>query len=93
MIDNTQLLLIVVVAVLTILLAIIGVQVFFILREVRESIRKFNKIIDDAGTISESIARPVASLSNSITGVSGIAGLLGWLKKRREKSTEEEEEE
>lgn len=93
MIDNTQLLLIAVVAVLTILLAIIGVQVFFILREVRESIRKFNKIIDDAGTISESIARPVASLSNSITGVSGIAGLLGWLKKRREKSTEEEEEE
>lgn len=93
MIDNTQLLLIAVVTVLTVLLAIIGVQVFFILREVRESIRKFNKIIDDAGTISESIARPVASLSDSITGVSGIAGLLGWLKKRREKSTEEKEEE
>jgi len=93
MIDNTQLLLIAVVTVLTLLLTIIGVQVFFILREIRESIKKFNKIIDDAGTISESIARPISSLSSSITGVSGIAGLLGWLKKRKEKSVEEEEEE
>lgn len=93
MIDNTQILLIAVVTVLTLLLTIIGVQVFFILREIRETIKKFNKIIDDAGTISESIARPVSSLSHSITGVSGIAGLLGWLKNRRKKSTEVEEEE
>lgn len=95
MIDNTQILLVAVVTVLTALLAIIGVQVFFILREIRESIKKFNKIIDDAGTISGSIAQPIASLSNSITGVSGIAGLLGWLsqRKRKSKKTEKEEEE
>ncbi|MBU3957222.1 hypothetical protein KKI19_03065 [Patescibacteria group bacterium] len=90
MIDNTQLLLIAVVTVLTVLLAIIGVQVFFILREIRESIKKFNKMLDDAGTISESVARPIASLSSSITGVSGIAGLLGWLSQRKEKSKKTE---
>jgi len=92
MIDNTQLLLIAVVTVLTALLTIIGVQVFFILREIRESIKKFNKIIDDAGTISESIAQPIASLSSSITGVSGVAGLLGWLSQRKKKSKKNEKE-
>lgn len=93
MIDNTQILLIAVVTVLTVLLTVIGVQVFFILKEIRRSIGKFNKMLDDAGTISESVARPIASLSSSITGVSGIAGLLGWLKKRKEKSIEVKEEE
>lgn len=95
MVDSTQILLIAVIVVLSILLSIIGVQVFFILREVQRSIQKVNKMLDDAGTISESITKPIASLSNSITGVSGIAGLFGWLasrkKKRKEKEGKEEE--
>jgi len=92
MIDNTQLLLIAVVTVLTVLLTIIGVQVFFILKEIKRSIEKLNKMLDDAGLISESVARPIASLSNSITGVSGIAGLLGWLSQRKKKSKKNEKE-
>lgn len=84
--DNTQLLLIGVVTVLTALLTLIGVQVFFILKEIKRTIEKMNKMLDDMGLISESVARPIASLSSSITGVSGIAGLLGWLSQRKKKS-------
>jgi len=91
-VDINQVLLIVVIVTLAILLCIIGVQVFFILREVQKSIQKMNKMLDDAGTISESIAKPIASLSGSIVGASGIAGLLGWLIKRK-KSKEKEEKE
>ncbi len=87
MIDTTQVLLIVVVTTLTILLTIIGVQVFFILREFKRTVEKMNKMLDDAGTISESIARPIASLSDGITGVSGITGLLGWLVSRKRKKS------
>jgi len=93
MIDSTQILLIVVIVVLSILLSVIGIQVFFILREVQRSIQKMNKMLDDAGTISESISKPIASLSNSITGVSGIAGLFGWLASRKKKRKEKEEKE
>lgn len=93
MVDSTQLLIIIVVVVLTILLSVIGVQVFFILREVQRSIQKANKMLDDVGTISESITKPIVSLSNSITGVSGIAGLLGWLTSRKKKKKEKEEKE
>lgn len=91
MIDTTQVLLIIVVTTLTILLTIIGVQVFFILREFKKSIEKMNKMLDDAGMISESIAKPIASLSGGITGFSGISGLLGWLVSRRKKRKEKEE--
>jgi hypothetical protein len=92
MIDTTQVLLIVVITTLTILLTIIGVQVFFILREFKRTIEKMNKMLDDAGTISESIAKPIASLSSGITGVSGVTGLLGWLVSRSKKSKKEEGE-
>ena len=91
--DPVQVLLIIVVTTLTILLSVIGMQVFFILREVRESIRKMNKILDDAGSVSQSIAKPIASLSDSLTGLSGLGGLLGWLVNRRKKRKAEEAEE
>ncbi len=90
--ENTQILLIGVVTVLTALLTLIGVQVFFILKEIKRTIEKMNKMLDDAGLISESVARPIASLSSSITGVSGVAGLLGWLSQRKKKSKKVEKE-
>ena len=88
--ENTQILLVGVVTVLTGILTLIGVQVFLILKEIKRSIEKMNKMLDDAGLISESVARPIASLSNSITGVSGIAGLFGWLAKMKDKSKKKE---
>jgi len=91
--ENTQILLVGVVTVLTGILTLIGVQVFLILKEIKRSIEKMNKMLDDAGLISESVARPIASLSNSITGVSGIAGLFGWLAKMKNKSKKKEAEE
>lgn len=92
MIDSTQILLIAVVVVLATVLTIIGIQVFFILREVQKSIQKLNKILSDAGLVSESVAKPIAVLSSSITGASGVAGLLGWLTRRKREKKEKENE-
>jgi hypothetical protein len=91
--ENTQILLVGVVTVLTGILTLIGVQVFLILKEIKRTIEKMNKMLDDAGIISESVARPIASLSSSITGVSGIAGLFGWLAKMKKRSKKQESEE
>ena len=93
MIDVTQGLLVVVVVVLTVLLTAVGIQVFLILRELQQSIKKTNKILDDAGLISESVAKPISAISNSLTEVSGIAGLLGWLTARRKKTEKKGEKE
>lgn len=91
MIDITQGLLVVVVVVLTVLLTAVGIQVFFILRELRQSVKKTNKILDDTGLISESVAKPISVISNSLTEVSGVAGLLSWLATRRKKKEDKEE--
>jgi len=93
MLSPTQILLIVVVSVLTAILAVIGIQVVYILRESRHSIEKFNKILEDAGTVSSSIAKPIASLSNSISSLSGLAGFFSWLINRRKKNGEEKKDE
>jgi len=91
MLSPTQILLIIVVSVLTAVLAVIGIQVFLILKEGKRSVEKVNKILDDAGTLSSAITKPISSLSNSFGGLSGITGLLGWLVNRKKKREDEEE--
>jgi hypothetical protein len=93
MTESAQLLLIVVVTTLTILLTVVGVEVFLILKEVKKSVEKINKILDDAGMISESVAKPIVSVSSSLGSLSGIAGLLGLIFTKKRKKKEEEEDE
>lgn len=89
MTDTTQILLVVVITVLTIILSAVGVQIFLILKEVRESIRKMNKVLDNVGEVSEAITKPITSLSDTITGISGVTGILSWLSGRKKKREEE----
>ena len=69
MIDITQILIVIVVTVLTTLLTVGGIQVINILKEFRKTVEKTNKILDDAGVVSESIAKPASSLSGLIMGI------------------------
>jgi len=91
MLSPTQILLIIVVSVLTAVLAVIGIQVFLILKEGRRSVEKVNKMLDDAGTISSAVTKPITSLFNSIGGFSGLSGILGWLINRKKKKQNQEE--
>lgn len=86
--DTTQLLLTVVVTVLTILLSIIGVQVVFILAELRKTIEKMNKIIDDAGQVSGGISRSVTGMTGMFEGIKtglNLVNLFGRKKNKEEK--------
>lgn len=88
--ETTQLLIVIVITVLTIILTAVGIQVFFILGEVRESIRKLNQVLDNAAEVSDAIAKPIISLGDSLTGLSGLTGLFGWLSKRGKKTKDEQ---
>jgi ABC-type sulfate transport system permease component len=95
MLSPTQILIIIVVSILTVVLAIIGVQVFLILKEGKRSVEKVNKMLDDAGSISSAVTKPITSLFNSVGNFPGFGGLLGWLinrKKKREGQKENQEE-
>lgn len=82
MIDITQILLIAVITILTVMLTVIGMQLVYILREFRKTVEKVNKILDDTGLITESIAKPVAGVSSILTGIKAGVDLAHIFKKK-----------
>ena len=83
MIDPAQTALFLVIIALTILLVVLGVQVFFILKGLRKTIEKANKILDDAGSITESVSGPISSLSSLSMGLKTGAILAKLFNKKK----------
>ncbi len=82
MIDPAQTLLLVVIIVLTILLVILGVQVFFILNELRKTILKANKVLDNTESITDNVSKPVNLLSTLAMGIKTGGALAKMLKNK-----------
>lgn len=95
MFDPAQTVLFLVILILAVLLVVLGIQVFFILRELRKTLEKTNKVLDDAGLITESVSKPIANLSTLSFGVktgaqiANILGAVGGHKKKRDKDKDE----
>ena len=86
MIDTAQGILLFVVVVLTILLVVLGVQVFFILREFRKTVNKANKVLDDTSSITGSVSGPLSSISSFSylsTGMKIGSALFKFLKNKK----------
>lgn len=79
-----QILLILVISVLSTLLVLCGIQTYYILKEFRETVKKVNKVLDDAGTVSSSVAKPVAGLSGFLTGLKSGANIVKFFTKKSE---------
>jgi len=69
MIDPAQTALFLVIIVLTLLLLVLGIQVFFILRQLRKTLEKANKILDDTGIITENVSGPISNISSLASGL------------------------
>ncbi|MBI3887692.1 hypothetical protein HY310_01335 [Candidatus Microgenomates bacterium] len=52
MIDITQLLLIIVIVVITSMLTVVGTQLFIVLRELKKTITKANRMLDEKGWVA-----------------------------------------
>lgn len=83
MVDAAQVILLSVIVVLAIFLVVLGIQVFFILRELRTTVAKANKVLDDTGAITESVSEPIAAISTLVAGVKTGAAVARLLKKRK----------
>lgn len=69
MVDATQILLVIVITVLTVFLAIIGVQVYFILKDLRGTLTKLDKVLENAGELTDDIKKPIAGASGILAGL------------------------
>ena len=79
--DITQIALFTVIIVLSILLLVLGIQVFFILREFRKTVSKTNKVLVNTNVITESVSAPISSLSSLAMGIKTVAPLLNFFKR------------
>lgn len=80
MIDFTQFLLGIVITSLTVMLLVIGFQVYKILKELKVTMTKMNKILDDTGMMTESVAKPMAAVSGFLLGLKGTSVVIPVVK-------------
>ena len=89
MIDTVQAVLLFVIVILTILFIVLGVQVFLILKDFRETLKRTNKILDDVENVTQGVSSQLDSLSSFVSNASvmGVAGKIfsTLLKFRKEK--------
>ncbi len=88
MIDTVQAVLLFVIVLLTILLVVIGVQVYFVLRDLRKTLSKANNVLDNTEEITGSVSEPMSAVSSILFGTSSLSILkkiLGINKRRRDR--------
>lgn len=92
MTDPAQIILFIVIGILAVVLLALGVQVFFILRELRQTVSKANKVLDDTGAITESVSRPLSSLSSLAMGIKAGSSIMNFFKREKKVSHNKESE-
>ncbi len=67
--DSTQLLLTVVLSVTTVLLVVVGIQLVFVLKEVRKTLQRINGIVDNFEKVGVSVEHGFSELSGFVAGI------------------------
>lgn len=80
--DTAQIIVVSVITVLTIVLALVGIQIIFVLQEIKRALSKVNRIVDDAQSITSKISHSTESVSGMIVGVKTALSLLGSFRKK-----------
>jgi hypothetical protein len=80
--DTAQMIIVGVITVLTLVLAIVGIQIILILQEIRKSMSKVNHIVADVQGVTSKIAASTSSVSGMVVGLRAALALLGNLKKK-----------
>ncbi len=82
--DPIQLVIITVTLVLTILIVVLGIQVFFILKEIRRSIEKMNAMLSDMQKVTGTVGEGVSNLGGIMSGIKAGLSIFSSLRKRGE---------
>lgn len=71
--DLLQVALIFFILLLTVMLSVLGVQVFFILKDLKRSLEKLDKVIDEADEVVENVKVPAKAAASVVEAVeSGV---------------------
>lgn len=84
--DITQIILLSVIIVLTIFLVVIGFQVFFLIKDLRRTLSRANRLLDDADGLVTGIKKPIESAGNIFTAMTAGVGIAHLLKRGDKKN-------
>lgn len=79
--DLSQIVLLAVIIVLTIFLVVLGFQVFFILKDLRFTLKRVNQLFDDANQLVTDVKKPIEKAGNFFTALTAGAGIVQLLKR------------
>ena len=88
---ETQTLLVLIIALLTLNLLFVGIYIVLVLKEVRESVRKFNSILELFNQMVAAIATPVVGASGAIAALTQGLQAFNTVKDLKKKFSKEEE--
>ena len=90
---DTQVLLVIIIALLSVNLIFVGVYIVMILKEVRRAVAKVNDILESASEVSSAVAKPIVGASGAISAFTEGVKAFKMLKSIRSKRSETEVEE
>ena len=89
MIDPVQAVLLVVIILLTLLLLVLGVQVFFILRELKNTISHATRVLEHTESITESVSEPMSFLSGLLLSTKSLSTISKILRRVKDRDGED----
>ena len=72
MVDPVQAVLLIVIVLLTILLLVLGIQIFFILKELRRTLSRATRVLENTESITESVSEPMSFLSGLLLSAKSL---------------------
>ena len=84
MIDPVQTVLLIVIVLLTILLLVLGVQIFFILQELRRTLSHATRVLENTESITESVSEPMSFLSGLLLGTKSLRKISKILRQAKD---------
>ena len=77
------------VTILTIVLSLVGVQIIFLLRDLRKTLAKIDSILENTQNFSSRLSHSLDSFGATISGFKTALSILGFFKKEKEKKENE----
>ncbi|MBU1326957.1 hypothetical protein KKB64_00985 [Patescibacteria group bacterium] len=75
--DPVQITIVIISFGLTILLVVLGIQVWYILKEMKFSLQKINKMLDDMGKMTGTVSDSMAGVAGLVSGLKAGLSLFG----------------
>lgn len=81
--DTTQLLLTVVLTVTTVLLVVVGIQLIFVLKEIRKTLQKVNGIVENFEKVGLSVEHTFSELTGFVSGLKTIFKVIDLIHAKK----------